>query len=385
MIGKNTNTTETTLNYDVTEQYTWTAPADIEFTTGTNGSEIKSGTVEVTENIIPDNKVLKISIKSDQILELSDVANPDNRRAYTVKKGDTVINAGSPVLKVKSGVNNGSADLDFQMVAEATEVSGNYAGTLCFVADITDDGIVADGTNIMMANDADGNGVVSKGDTLKFATSYMYADENSTAPTEFRVLKVENNIATLMSRSNYQYSRYNDASVTVQNVNGYTVQKYSGSTLDNLMNETYYNSLSEGFKRTVVPKQIDFGSYCYSSNGIGNGYYRGYEGFISGYEYHTGIMGKVETITRNVYIIDVSEIVEYLGEGFTPSQINDLFFNTGWQIQRFAWTRSPSTSATENIVRIDGRLGHIGHSSYGGGGLDVGVVETQPVLNVRFE
>ena len=46
---------------------------------------------------------------------------------------------------------------------------------------------VVDGTNITLSTDADGNGVVSKGDKITFATSYLYSGSN-TGPTEFLVL-----------------------------------------------------------------------------------------------------------------------------------------------------------------------------------------------------
>lgn len=136
VFAENTTTGSTQVNYTVDESYDWTAPADIVFTSNSNGSEVKTGNVNVTKNTIGSCKMLTIGIASDQTFELTDTANSSNKRTFTVKDGSTALSAGSEVLSVEAGTDTASKNLSIQMTSVGTEVAGTYSGTLRFVSNI---------------------------------------------------------------------------------------------------------------------------------------------------------------------------------------------------------------------------------------------------------
>lgn len=102
----------TNINYEVEESYKWEAPADIVFTNNID-TETKGGTVKVLENIIEGNKTLVISIGSGENFKITSLEGIE--RDYQVLKDSEVLSAGSRVLLIPSGVNDGSQDLDFEL------------------------------------------------------------------------------------------------------------------------------------------------------------------------------------------------------------------------------------------------------------------------------
>lgn len=128
----------TTVNYVVTESYTWAAPANFSFTKNVN-AENKSGTVAVTKNVIASKKKVQIKVADDAVFKLADTSNAANTREYTLKKGDasgTALSAGSVVLEVNAGTNTGSQALTFGLKSVGVQKSGNYAGTLKFQSSV---------------------------------------------------------------------------------------------------------------------------------------------------------------------------------------------------------------------------------------------------------
>lgn len=131
--GKNT-----TVEYNVTESYTWTAPADFSFTKNVN-AENKNGTVQVTKNVIGSKKKLQISLDPNAAFVLTDAANAGNTRTYTLKKGDangTALSKGAVVLEVNAGTDKGSQGLTFGLNSAGVQKAGTYKGTLKFVSAI---------------------------------------------------------------------------------------------------------------------------------------------------------------------------------------------------------------------------------------------------------
>lgn len=366
VLAENTNAGSTQINYTVDESYAWTAPANITFTADSNGSEVKAGTVNVTKNTIGSGKTLKISIASDQVFELADANNPSNKRSYTVKDGTNDLSAGSEVLAVEAGTDTGSKNLNVQLYSVATEVAGSYAGTLKFVSTIesTETGAgseggsstpVIDGTNITLSSDVDGNGVVSKGDTLTFATSYMYSGSN-TGPTEFLVLNTNGSDVELLATTNYQTSKFNTSSVTTTDSAGQSVLKYEDSTLDTLLNTTYFNSLSSTMQSKIKTKSITQNTWQYNGNPAD----ATVTGFSSTYKYKK--TGTVGTYDRKVYALDVEDVKIYLGDTFTGADLNNMFFGTNASVSKYAWLRSAKFGNTTNAFNVNGSRGNLNYS-----------------------
>ena len=97
--------------------------------------------------------------------------------------------------------------------------------------------------------------------------------------------------------------------------------KYEGSALDNLLNNSSYNTLSSDVKNIIQSKSITQYSWAY-----------GDVDSISNIDLHILIessldpcdllfekVGTVGTYDRNVYALDIQDIVNYLGAEITDS------------------------------------------------------------------
>lgn len=173
--GVNTGT-ETKVLYEVTEKFTWTVPATIDFgkdagpkekirtveaklgkdETGkaadaTNGTAPK---VVVTENIINSGKNLRISLKAADSATDFKVVNGSDSLGYTVKttaekKDETETTgytpktvdaaSGTEILTLAAGKNTGEVELEFKLTTTTAtaEVAGKYEGKVVFTADAT--------------------------------------------------------------------------------------------------------------------------------------------------------------------------------------------------------------------------------------------------------
>lgn len=207
-----------------------------------------------------------------------------------------------------------------------------------------------DGENVILA-DTDGNGTVSKGDKITFAASYLYADAGSSSPTEFLVLNSDGSTAELMATTNYQNSAFNSPPVTTTDSAGNTVQQYEGSTLDTLLNSTYYNSLSSTVKGKIQAKAI-----------TQNSWNRGSGSDLTITDFNStnisyGKIGTVATYDRNVYALDIQDIVDYLGTSITDAQMNKMFFGAEEFVRQYVWLRSADSRSRSCAFFVDGDYG----------------------------
>lgn len=131
----------TTINYVVDQSYSWTVPATVTFTQNSNGgaADVKTGTVEVKQNIIGYGKTTRIAIKSDEDFTMKEKTDASDTRTYKVFLGSstTALAKGGSVLNAPAGTNTGSASLKFQMDSASVQKAGNYTDTLNFTATIS--------------------------------------------------------------------------------------------------------------------------------------------------------------------------------------------------------------------------------------------------------
>ena len=211
---------------------------------------------------------------------------------------------------------------------------------------------VVDGTNITLSTDADGNGVVSKGDKITFATSYLYSGSN-TGPTEFLVLNSNGSDVELFATTNYQNSKFNSSANNT----------YENSEVDTLLNTTYYNSLSSNVQSKIKSKSITQNTWQYTYNGTPA------DVTVtrldsSTYKYKkTGVVG---TYDRKVYALDIQDVINYLGTSFTGAQLNSMFFGTNERVNKYAWLRSAHSGLPTYAFLVTGTYGYIGHSTCSG-------------------
>ena len=222
---------------------------------------------------------------------------------------------------------------------------------------------IIDGTNITLSTDVNGNGKVDKGDTLTFATSYLYSGSN-TGPTEFLVLNTNGSDVELLATENYQTSKFNTSSVTTTDDAGKTVQKYEGSTLDTLLNTTYYNSLSSTVQSKIKTKSITQNTWQVTTGTLDNP-----DATVTGlnsttYKYKkTGVVG---SYNRKVYALDVVDVKNYLGDTFTGAQVNKMFFGTEEGVSQYVWLRSAYYGSDNYAFYVFGYFGYLSRSgTYG--------------------
>lgn len=151
-------TRSTTVVYAVTASYEWTIHSEVDLgTTSTSKNDLE---VKVTKNVIPEGKVLKITVAGQGTNGAFEIKNqvPDGggtkdgkiTRTYTVKSDEgesgktsnkTNVEAKGTVMVVPSATNEKTAKLDFELVdntATVTATAGSYKGTVTYTADITD-------------------------------------------------------------------------------------------------------------------------------------------------------------------------------------------------------------------------------------------------------
>lgn len=146
---KETTSEETTVKYAVTEGYEWTIHSEIDFGAdkGANSTEVKGTSsdgnkVEVTKNVIPNGKKLKITVAGSGDSNAFTIKNNDGVTLdYTVNNGDTGASdliPGGEVLSVAAGTNNGEKTMVFTLTTGAgtAEVAGSYSGTVTYTAEV---------------------------------------------------------------------------------------------------------------------------------------------------------------------------------------------------------------------------------------------------------
>lgn len=131
--AENGDTTTTTVTYTVPESYVWSAPTDVTFT---EAERIQTSTLTVSENIIPYQSFLVISIP-DQTFVLTSTEGAT--RSYKVYLGEDELTAGNEVLRLPAGITEGSVDINFKVPQVENVEAGTYTGTLNFTAKVTGD------------------------------------------------------------------------------------------------------------------------------------------------------------------------------------------------------------------------------------------------------
>ena len=166
------NKATTEVKYEVSENYIWSIPSEIDFGSNVGASEKTStvgydvetnedthvkkdstSIVKVEKNVIPATKSLKITMagensETDTGFRVKDVVN-GNFLSYTVTKAkesmvetsDTKtdsITSGGNVLTVASGTDTASAELTFVLTTEdaKAEKAGSYRDTITFTASV---------------------------------------------------------------------------------------------------------------------------------------------------------------------------------------------------------------------------------------------------------
>lgn len=146
--SSNNTTAHTTVKYEVTEGYTWTIHSAIDFTSdkGANSTTVENtgNKVNVTKNVIPDGKTLKITVRGSGDSGEYQIKNGSTVLSYTIKKetankatGDA-LGIDASVLEVPAGTNTDEASLTYTLTTGtgSAEVAGKYTGTVTYTASV---------------------------------------------------------------------------------------------------------------------------------------------------------------------------------------------------------------------------------------------------------
>ena len=213
--------------------------------------------------------------------------------------------------------------------------------------------------------------IVNKGDLI-------YLDVDGNGDKLYRVLKCKGDVAKVVAMYDDLTSKYNRTSTTT-NFNGTTAQKYEGSTLDKYLNTTWYNTLSSEAKNAIVPENVV--QYCYkyykepnTPNTPTYTYQYQYNWSNSGYK-NADNVGNVVVGNRNVFILDLKDIFDYIGKVcITSDELMTMFWNSTTKVSKYPWLRSSSANIPSDAWYVDG----------GDGGLSRGDVTNSGVVRPAF-
>lgn len=177
----------------------------------------------------------------------------------------------------------------------------------------------------------------------------------------YRVLSVNGNVCKVMGMWDDFTSKYNGTSTTT-NFNGTTAQKYEGSTLDTYLNTTWYNTLSSEAKNAIVPENVV--QYCYkywdkpnTPNTPTYTYQYQYNWSNSNYE-NADNVGNVTVGNRNVFVLDVKDIFDYIGKVcITSDELMTMFWDSTTKVSKYLWLRSSSAGNSGGAWGVRGNSG----------------------------
>ena len=182
--------------------------------------------------------------------------------------------------------------------------------------------------------DADGNGVISKGDLIELERDYiapdavsgdwMYYDDHR----QVRVLDWDGTYAKIafIYMSDESVSFYDDGDeaaheVAYTDVNNasQTTHEYSGSNVDVYCENKFYNLIGTRAKMDVLSRPLEQNVYSQeSSDGTAV-----LTGFTGTQVYLNGSLG---TITRNVHALSIDDIANYFsGSSFSETALSDMY------------------------------------------------------------
>lgn len=190
---------------------------------------------------------------------------------------------------------------------------------------------------------------------------YMNLDGTS---RQYRVLSVNGNVCKVMGMWDDLTSVYNSTSTTTT-FGSTTAQKYDSSTLDTYLNTTWYNTLSIETKNAIVPENVV--QYCYKYYGEPNTpntptYTYQYQNNWSDSDYENADnIGNVTVGERNVFVLDLKDIFDYLGKVcITSNELMTMFWNSTTTVSKYPWLRSSFAGNSGRVWNMRGNSGLLG-------------------------
>lgn len=185
---------------------------------------------------------------------------------------------------------------------------------------------------------------------------------------QYRVLKVAGNIVEVLAMYDASTSQqFNATSKTVVFTGGATGQQYQGSDLDTYLNETFFATLSATMQAAIIPKDINQDMWKNSPDTPSTGtYYHQTYGSSNNRYYFNSNYGTAEVGNRNVYVLSIQDILDYLGVptngDFANTDIWQMYWNRGTSIGEYLWLRSAHHDIVSSIYCLYGNYGYFDSS-----------------------
>ncbi len=192
-------------------------------------------------------------------------------------------------------------------------------------------------------------------------------DLDGSGNKQYRVLKMNGNVAQVMAMYDTVESFYNRTNTTTT-FDSTTAQKYESSTLDTYLNTDWYNTLTSAAKAAIVPENVV--QYCYKYYDVPNTpnsplytYQYQYNWSDSNYN-HAHKVGSITVGERNVFALDLKDIYDYLDKlCITSNELMTMFWNSTAKTSNLSWLRSSSADNPYTVWAITGDYGSLGNTA----------------------
>ena len=136
VLAEELDTKNVEVKYEVAQSYTWTIHNEITF--DDKNDTVSNQKVNVSKNVIPEGKKLKITVAgSGEQGKFTILHNGGKKKlSYEITKGDAEISPNGEVLSVDAGTNAGAADLTYKLTKDSVETAGTYVGAVTYTASI---------------------------------------------------------------------------------------------------------------------------------------------------------------------------------------------------------------------------------------------------------
>lgn len=188
-------------------------------------------------------------------------------------------------------------------------------------------------------------------------------DLDGSGNKQYRVLKMNGNVAQVIAMYDTLTSVYNSTSTTTT-FGSTTAQKYESSTLDTYLNTTWYNTLTSVAKAAIVPENVVQHCYQYydepnTPNTPTYTYQYQYNWSDSDYE-NANDIGNVTVGNRNIFALDLKDIFDYFGKVcITSDELMTLFWNSTTKVSKYLWLRSSCANDSDRAWSVGGNDGNL--------------------------
>lgn len=306
-------------------------PADVTVTNATKNYNSTSGVIELTN--ATDNVVVT-AVCATQYTITTNVSNG-------TATGDTTI-VSDRTASVTIHASAGYATPDTITVTGATYTYNKTSGIINLSS--------ATGNVTINVVCEESQDIVTKGQIIT-----MNLDGTD---KQYRVLKVSNTIAEVLSMS--------DASTQQFASSG---QTYENGVLDTYLNSTWYNTLSATAKAAIVDKIFRQDSWYWNTSG--NPVYQGKYSGNTAYQLSLGNASFGNEITRHAYAISVQDVIDYLevtpqmtqaDTTLTYDNVWTMFWNSTTTHSGNIWLRSAYASSASCAFFVGGFRGYLNDS-----------------------